>query len=209
MEKTDMRIEDFDKIFCVNLVKRIDRRKECDEIFSRHNLNVEYVEAIDGSTIGDTKGLKPGAAGCCLSHKNIYLRMKENTNWKKILILEDDIEFHPNFKNLFSKYYDHVPDNWNLLFFGGSHNDAPKKINEYVHKLRKTFTTHCYAVRDVAINELLEQFDDKNIFNLPADVHLHKIQKKIACYGFCHHIAWQREGWSDIEEGYRKYEFLK
>jgi GR25 family glycosyltransferase involved in LPS biosynthesis len=203
-----MLIEDFDKIFCINLEKRKDRKSQCDEIFDRYNLQVEYVKAFDGSQIVDTKGLKPGAAGCCMSHQYIYKKMKEN-NYKSILILEDDVEFHTNFKKLFNEYYKYVPENWNLLFFGGSHNEEPKKINEYVHKLKKTFTTHCYAVKDIALNSLLEQFDDKNIFNLPADVHLYKIQKKIPCYGFCHHIAWQREGWSDIEEGHRSYDFLK
>ncbi len=203
-----MLIEDFDKIFCINLEKRKDRKFQCDKIFNKYNLQVEYVKAFDGSQIVDTKGLKPGAAGCCMSHQYIYKKIKEN-KYKTILVLEDDVEFHNDFKDLFNKYYDHVPENWNLLFFGGSHNVEPKKINEYVHKLRKTYTTHCYAIKYSAIDYLLEQFDDSNLFNLPADVHLYKIQKKIPCYGFCHHIAWQREGWSDIENSHKNYEFLK
>lgn len=204
-----MEISDFNKIYCINLARRTDRRYECEQIFHKYGMKVEFLEAVDGSTVTDTKGLKPGAAGCCLSHKKIYEKMFHDKSLQKVLVLEDDIEFHPKFKELFSKYYKYVPEDWSLLFFGGSHNEPPKKINEHVHKLRKTFTTHCYAINQNAINTLMEQFSDSNIFNLPADVHLHKIQKRIPCYGFCHHLAWQREGWSDIEGGHRKYDFLK
>lgn len=204
-----MHIEDFNKIYCINLQKRKDRRSECEKIFTNNKLNVEFIEAIDGSTICDTKGLKSGAAGCCLSHKKIYQKMFDDKSLQKVLILEDDIEFHQNFKELFSQYYEYVPKDWSLLFFGGSHNKPPKKINEYVHKLKKTFTTHCYAINHNAINIIMEQFSDKNIFNFPADVHLYKIQNRIPCYGFSNHLAWQRESYSDIENGYRSYEFLK
>ena len=204
-----MNINEFDKIYCINLARRKDRRSQCENIFKANNINVEFIEAVDGSTIQDTKGLNPGAAGCCLSHKKIFDKMRSDRSLRKVLILEDDIEFDPDFKNLFTRYYQHVPENWNLLFFGGSHNLPPKPINQFVHKLVKTFTTHCYAVKDTAIDALLEQFSDSNIFNLQADVHLYKIQKKIPCYGFRKHIAWQREGWSDIEGGHRKYDFLK
>lgn len=204
-----MKIEDFDKIFCINLERRKDRKSECEKIFSHYNLNVDFVNAVDGETIKDCKGLKPGAAGCCLSHKNIYEMMSKNRSWKSVLILEDDIEFHPKFKELFSKYYQHVPDDWKLLFFGGSHNETPKPVNQYVHKLRKTFTTHCYAVRSTMVDALMDRFSDENIFNMQADVHLYKMQKQFPCYGFTHHIAWQREGFSDIEGAHRKYDFLK
>lgn len=204
-----MEIKDFDKIYCINLEKRKDRKNECEAIFNKYDMEVEFVNAIDGASIKNTKELKKGAAGCCLSHRIIYEKMLKNKSLKKVLILEDDFEFHENFQYLFKKYYEYVPEDWQLLFFGGSHNKPPKPLNEYVHKLKKTFTTHCYAVKYSAINYLMEQFCDSNIFNLQADVHLYKIQKKIPCYGFRHHIAWQREGYSDIEGGYRKYDFLK
>lgn len=204
-----MNIENFDKIFCINLEKRKDRKMECEIIFNKYKLNVEFINAVDGSLIKDTKGLKPGAAGCCLSHKMIYEKIKNNSSLKKVLILEDDVEFHSDFKNLFKKYYSYVPDDWQMIFFGGSHNEPPKPVNEYVHKLKKTFTTHCYALKNSAIDIILNQFSEENIFNLQADVHLYKIQKKISCYGFRKHIAWQREGYSDIEEAHRRYDFLK
>lgn len=204
-----MIINNFDKIFCINLEKRKDRRSTCEKIFSEKEINVEFIEAVDGRVIKDCKGLNPGAAGCCLSHKKIYEMMSRNRSWKSVLILEDDIEFHPNFKELFSKYYDYVPDDWKLLFFGGSHNEPPKPVNEYVQRLKKTFTTHCYAVKDTMVDALMERFSEENIFNMQADVHLHKMQKQFPCYGFKHHIAWQREGYSDIEQGHRDYTFLK
>lgn len=204
-----MKISDFDKIYCINLPKRTDRKSECDIIFSNNKLKVEYIEGIDGLTLNNTGFLKPGAAGCCLSHKKIYQNIKKEKSWEKVLILEDDVEFHPDFKNLFKEYYKYVPNDWQILFFGGNHASSPIQINKYIHRLTRTFTTHCYAVKRSAIEILLEQFSNENIFNLQADVHLSIIQQRIPCYGFRHHIAWQRPSWSDIEYFFATYEYLK
>jgi len=205
-----MRLHDFDKIYCINLKKRTDRKITCDKIFKLLRLNVEYIEAVDGSMISSPATIKPGHKGCCLSHRNIYNIVRNDPSLQKVLILEDDIEFHPEVEKLFKEWYEEVPDHWNMLYFGGNHNGLEKNfVKPHVHRLIQTYTTHCYAIKREIVPQLLAEFSDENIYNNEVDVHLSKVQKEFPCYGFFPHLGWQRESFSDIEMKNKRYDFLR
>lgn len=204
-----MKLHDFEHFFCINLKTRTDRKIYCESIFSNLNLSVTFFDAIDGKSINTNSPINKGNVGCCLSHYNIWKIIKKN-NWKKVLIMEDDVQFHSDVLNLFEKFYKEVPLDWNLLYFGGNH--CKQKLNfisDHIHKLKQTYTTHCYAVTDKAIDYLLNKFNEQNILNHEIDVNLSKIQNEIPSYGFYPHLAWQKEGISDIENRYVDYSFLK
>ena len=93
-------------IFIVNLKRAVDRKKQIQQICKEYNLNVEFIEAVDGSLLNkeeiecvysETKtiekigrSLSKGEIGCALSHLAIYQKMlKENI--KQAIIFEDDI----------------------------------------------------------------------------------------------------------------------
>ena len=203
-----MKIQNFDKIICLNLEKRKDRKSICDSIFTKYNIDVEYFKAIDGDTLPHGK-IKSGNRGCCLSHKKIFEYIQKN-NWNTVLILEDDVEFHDELETRFEDYYTEVPSSWKMLYFGGNHcKIEPKMISNHVHRLVQTYTTHCYAIKREILPVLLEEFSDSKIYNQEVDVHLSNIQKQIECYGFIPHLAWQRDDYSDIEKMNVNYNFLK
>ena len=204
-----MKIQQIDKIFCINLNHRLDRKHRCEEIFKKYDFSVEFFTAIDGKNLNIEAKIKSGNVGCCLSHREIY-RKFSNSNWNNILILEDDVELVEDFVDLFNLYYREVPDDWHLLYLGGNHiNTTKNMISEHIHKLRNTYTTHCYLLNRKVIPFLLTEFNDSNIYTQEVDVHLSNIQKQIPCYGVTPHLAWQRASFSDIEENYVDYSFLK
>ena len=204
-----MKLYNFDKIICLNLEKRKDRKSSCVDIFKNLGLDVEFFNGIDGSLLPNTGKIKKGHMGCCLSHRCIFEKILEN-NWNTTLILEDDVEFHPDVHQLFEQFYNEVPVDWQMLYFGGNHCKTTQiMVSEHVHKLYQTFTTHCYAIKKDIIPILLEEFNEKNIYNLEVDVHLTSIQKKQPCYGFVPHLAWQRSDYSDIEKCVVDYKFLE
>ena len=203
-----MKLNDF-KIICLNLEKRTDRKDICDSIFKKFNLNVEYFNAVDGTTLPQRGKITPGHRGCCMSHKKIFEYILSN-NWENVLILEDDVEFDDNLHLLFEQYYNEVPLDWQLLYFGGNHNSlTPKLVSAHVHRLVKTYTTHCYAVKRNIIPLLLQEFSDNKIYDGEVDVHLSNIQKLVPCYGFIPALAWQRKDFSDIENKIVDYNFLR
>lgn len=204
-----MLLRDFDAMYCINLQSRPDRKKRCQEIFSHFNMNVNFIDAINGNGLKNVGSLKPGAAGCCLSHKMIYEDILKN-NIKTALIMEDDVEFDKDVGKRFYEYYKMVPEDWQMIYFGGSHrHNPPRMINRHVHKLKKTYTTHCYAIKKVAIPTIMNRLKDETIFSMPIDMHLAAVQKAIPCYGFKPHIAWQRADFSDIENEHKDYRHIK
>ena len=66
-----MIIRDFQKMYCINLPRRADRRQHAQLVFKNFNFNVNFVDAVDGRTLSNTGDIKPGEAGCCLSHRKV------------------------------------------------------------------------------------------------------------------------------------------
>jgi hypothetical protein len=120
----------FDRIFIINLKSRTDRKEAMIKKLKQVNItNYEFVEAINGSeqpyytlylkrlhTVGFFEGT--GAFGVLYSVLKVLMVSKIN-NYKKILILEDDVIFHKNFTILFEEKIKKIPS-WKLLYFGTS-----------------------------------------------------------------------------------------
>jgi len=204
-----MKIEGIDKIYCINLERREDRRKEAEAEFQKFNLDFEFFKGVDGHSLNIKGGIKPGHIGCVMSHLNLYKHLKEQEG-DIFMITEDDVVFADNFIDFYLDRIKNVPNDWHLLYFGGNHNSLSLNIvSPNIHKLQKTYTTHCYVVKKCYLDLLIDEFDNKDIFNSEVDVHLSKIQTKVPCYGFTPSIAWQRDGFSDIEMRNVEYDFLK
>jgi len=205
-----MELNNIDNIYCINLEKRVDRRERCNLLFKKYNLKFNYFKAIDGNNLKHLSSvLNKGAIGCCLSHYKIWEDIVIKNN-KISLITEDDVIFHDDVLQLFKLYYPEVPSDWNLLYFGGNH--CKQKLNfisNHVHKLSNTYTTHCYAITLECAKYLINKFNLDTILTKQIDVNLADVQKEISCYGFYPHLAWQDNGFSDIENKIVDYTFLK
>ena len=97
----------FDKVYCINLDKRIDRREKMSFLFNElwiSNLVTRF-RAIE---------FKPWNVWCAMSHAEI-LKEAKKLGYKKILVLEDDVEIKD--MNLLSASIENYPCavNWKLL----------------------------------------------------------------------------------------------
>ena len=212
----------FDKIICINLKRRHDRWSEMEKQFAKHNINVIRFDAIDGNPMGwktnefDGKmNSFEGAMGCIASHVNIYKMAKKN-NWKKILIIEDDCDFIDNLNEVFNKSINTLPENWDLLYFGGTHKTLngkliPEKFNEHFVKAKRIITTSCYAVKNTVYDLILDTvLKNEPFFQCPIDTYLAAyVQPKCNTYSYHPPIAWQRPSFSDIQNAHRDYSHMK
>lgn len=204
-----MAIKNIDKIYCVSLERRQDRREQVSIEFSKHGLDFNFFNAIDGHLLNKQAKIKPGHVGCVLSHLSIFKELR-GSDGEFFMITEDDVVFHDDFINLYNSWILEVPKDWEILYFGGNHNGKPlNMVSPHVHRLEKTYTTHCYIIRKSALEVVIKEFETTEIFNMEVDVHLSRVQSIIPCYGFVPAIAWQREGFSDIEMKDVDYNFLK
>jgi GR25 family glycosyltransferase involved in LPS biosynthesis len=201
----------FQEVHCINLDRRTDRWEECQIEFKKHNLKVERYSAFDGNNLTLLPGLNAGQTGAVYSHRGIveYAKQKSLNN---ILILEDDVEFDDDINLRFSEIIDRVPDDWDMLLFGGNHSGnnpwSPgklEKVSENIFKVTHSLALHCYAVKNTIYDRYVESLNKTGKTN---DALVADIQQHINCYIFRPHLAWQRPSHSDLREMYVDMPFL-
>jgi len=116
------------KTYVLNLDKRPDRW----ETFAKHEepkcLSYQRFTAIDGSKLSPNKQLqrifegndynmREGMVGCAMSHIKMWIELI-NSYYESFCILEDDLEFVPNFREKFIHAYTNLPKDWDICFLG-------------------------------------------------------------------------------------------
>lgn len=201
----------FDKIYCINLDRRLDRWQLCQEQFVKLDMTVERISAVDGNpdnvkmTATDGRIVKPGMIGCALSHlKTVNLAKSQGAN--RILILEDDIEFCDNFNEKFEEYVLYIPDSWNLLYTGGNHLGVHnvKSINQHCVRILNTYTTHFIGMKSTMFDAMINRVPAN--LNNPIDVIYAEWQRQYETYCTVPHLTWQKTSFSDIDNCMADYE---
>ena len=165
-----------DKIFVINLEYRTDRKKQMIKELEKHNItNYEFFKAvrpnhqdiIEWNNNYCHKELKIfkkrpkkflnyqiGCLGCLKSHLEVC-KLALERNYKNILILEDDTEFIYNLKTLY-KFSSQINNNYDMLYLCGSHLGTKEKISENIIKVKGTYTTGSYLIRENVMKFLVK-----------------------------------------------------
>jgi len=100
-----------------------------------------------------------GQYGCFLSHAEC-IRWAAQFDWDSVLILEDDAFFCPGFRERYYQFAAMVPDDWDLVYFGGNWQDPdcepPEEIQPGLLRLHGCLTTHAYVVRSTIYSRLTQ-----------------------------------------------------
>jgi glycosyl transferase, family 25 len=99
-----------EKVVYINLAKRKDRREHMEKITLMFADKVSRFEAIENTT--------SGYLGCTQSHIEV-LKLALKNNWKNVLILEDDIEFH-NILDGYRTLQQLVTNDYDVIMLGGT-----------------------------------------------------------------------------------------
>lgn len=193
-------VKRFDKIYCINLARRIDRWEESHQEFEKFGLNgVEKYEAIDVSK-HDWSNLKSsllvGELGLLQTHINIIKESIKN-KYKSILIFEDDVCFTDEFYKI-NEYMNHIPNDWDMIYLGGNHRygNIPELVNDKVIRLNNTYTTHAIIINSSIFNVILEKIEK---YEKQIDVYYADLHKRYKTYCFTPNLAIQRLSYSDIQ----------
>lgn len=147
--------EQFDRIYCLNLEHRTDRRESAQKQFDEHGLSkVEFVNAIDGAKNefkSIYKQITPGAMGAYRSHL-MLVKKAYDSGAESVFIFEDDFRFEPGFKDFFAYQMHQLPNDWNFLYAGwadfkGFEAAASRKVNDWVCIPEEPYGLFAYAVR--------------------------------------------------------------
>jgi glycosyl transferase family 25 len=192
----------FDRIYCINLDRRVDRWNLVKEEFNKHSIMVNRYSAIDGNDLNLEVFSNPsvfetvGQLGCLISHYNVIKSAKHH-NLSSVLIMEDDIRFCDDFNLHLEQKMQDVPDNWDMLFFGANHITRPIRVTDNIYKMTRAYSAHCYAIKNTMFDSLLVNLCE---FKEPLDVTYANLQSNINSYVVNPHLVWQNPGYSDICE---------
>lgn len=205
----------FSHVSYINLKRRPDRDFHCKHKLQVEGIIAERFEAIDGENIHPDEvalsGLLKGELGCLKSHCEIIKLAKEK-EYNRILLIEDDIVWAPNFNDMFSQYIKQVDDTFNLLYFGGNHSEAsPDGKGAFLKTantlcVKNTLTTTAWATQYHMYDRLINLFSQgkKQVDKYLCDV------QRFDGHSYCFHpsIVWQEKGYSDVQSSYTDYDIL-
>lgn len=169
----------FNPVYCISVNRFKDRQEYMKKQFIKNKLNFEFFYGQDKYKIKNNinnlinnnyidnnffiknkKNINNGSLACLISHCMLYKKLL-NVNGDKFLIFEDDCEILPDFLKNLSKYYNYVPNNWDMIWLG--HNRLKgKNINKYVLKPQNNpgigcnAEHHCYLIKKSSINKILK-----------------------------------------------------
>lgn len=174
----------------INLDRRPDRMKKMEERFALHGIgSVVRYPAVDGLGINipSTWPHSPGQYGCLQSHLAVIKTAREN-RLSNILIFEDDCVFDKKFKEKFGDYIERVPNDWEMLLFGGSHTEKPVWVSDDIVKPSAAYRTHAYAIGQGIYDPLIELCEQGR---KAIDEYTVELQKTFNCYCFSPDLVWQ------------------
>lgn len=187
----------FDKIYCINLMRRPDRWAEMEAMFENFSIeDVKRIEAVDGDQL--TQFYNPitkNEAACIMSTMLVFDDAIKNGH-SQILIMEDDAEFMTAELN---EYLLAIPDDWDAIYFGGNHmhEGKPDMVNDKVARIRKTYTSHCIGFRNN--NDFFRTIlNTIKPYKKQVDVYYIDLQKTHNIYCFNPAVVTQRPSFSDI-----------
>lgn len=208
----------FDKIYCINLDRRTDRWDEVSKLFNKHNIVVERHSAFDGKKELTLPYPSSSELAGAISHRDVILKAKE-LGLKNVLIFEDDVEMVEDVNNVFNGIKDFIPNDWDMLYFGGNHVGGLIQVNQYFFKCLRTYALHMYAVNEKCYDLIIKYLSDKIKWSLEgkqplkpsvaADYFIGDLHQILNTYTIKPHLGWQKEGYSDIQESVINYDFLR
>lgn len=144
----------FDKIYLINLDSRPDRlfnaSKECIKV----GIDFKRVSAVDGRKENlkvnpyqenDSMWWNEGAAGLAMTTISI-IEDAIKRRYRRILILEDDIEFRNDSNDIFKRNINSIPDDWQMILFGAQHIGRIEKVYNEIYRVDFSYCCHCYAI---------------------------------------------------------------
>jgi GR25 family glycosyltransferase involved in LPS biosynthesis len=209
------------KTFLINLKRRTDRLAQATLDCNKIGLQFTLVKATDATKEKLPKyiqneeldAIRFNKAAYALAHTTArILRKAIKEDLDQILIMEDDVVWHPKANELYSKCINQLPENWKLIHFSQIHQvPSPSASaiyqktnnlnNPLITKLIHTYSCAAYVIKRDVFEAYLafcenpdRPIDNWLIENYQGD--------NSVSYGTYPALAWQRSGHSDIQDGH-------
>lgn len=185
--------------YCINLDSRSDRMMKFRE--SQPNvLSIRRFPAVSGDLCPPCEWwTKPaGAWGCLRSHTNL-IEKALNEGLSEVMVFEDDALFCEDFYDKANKFLKAVPDDWDMIYFGGNHLKRPVPIDNEVLKAIRVERTHAYVVRGDFMRVAYQALNDTPLVKEADEVFMELTDERhYKAYCPTHWLVAQGASYSDI-----------
>lgn len=189
----------FSNCFYINLDERKDRREHVEMQLNWMGITGERFSAVK---------TKFGAIGCTMSHIKC-LEMAKERDYDMVFICEDDIQFisKDTLQNSVNKFMETVKE-WDVCIIGGNNGRPFKPVNEICVQVQNCQTTTGYVVKKHYYDVLLKNFREsvqnlirsQNLRSHALDIYWKQLQGRDKWFLLIPIMAYQKEGYSDIEK---------
>lgn len=167
--------KEFDKVVCINLVERKDKREKMQQKFNELGIEVEWFSAIQygfipkivnpivDSKAGYFNKNHPFEIGAALSHYHV-LKQALLEGCEKIFVFEDDVKFHEDFNTKIDTYLNDLPKDWDLfLGYSFMYNLLPenKRVSKRWIRSYKSWSLMAYGINKKMMQEYVS-YQDSN-----------------------------------------------
>ena len=171
--------ETFDKVYVLNLDKDKNKMKTMNKKLNNYNIKFERFSAINGKKLKNIKLLRYGNEGAVGNKKSVIeiIKKAKKNNYKRILLLEDDLIFIKNFNEKFNLAYNELIKNnedWKLLYFGASDRKKSNDKQKYFRKPHNSYGSFAVAIDHTVFDLILKYENDNRPID---DVIVEEIQK--------------------------------
>jgi len=117
---------DFDKVVCISLAERRDKRDAMQKKFDNLGIEVEWFTAVQygfipkivnpivDSRAGHFNKGQPYEIGAALSHYHV-IKQALTEGCESIFVFEDDARFHKDFNTKLDNYMGDLPEHWDMI----------------------------------------------------------------------------------------------
>ena len=143
-------VDHFERIVVLSLPAARERRERLRRHLAETGLGgaeVQFIPAFPGSDTMPPRGWQGLPAWGCLRSHLAVLRQAEQDGVESLLVLEDDVIFHPRTAAALGPWLRRVPPDWGQIFLGGQHLHPPRRTAlDDVQQGRNVNRAHAYAV---------------------------------------------------------------
>jgi GR25 family glycosyltransferase involved in LPS biosynthesis len=195
----------FENCFTISLDHRLDRRKYIKKHLSDNKINFSFFSAVNGHDLEYSGPLLKGEEGCRQTYINL-LTFAQNKKIPYLIIFEDDAVLCDNFLEKAQSALNEI-DYFDMFYFGANHKTMPNFVKKNIYRATNAVCAHavCYnsSIFQRAINSIERRCD------IAADDALALLHPDIEAFCTYPPLAWQREDYSDIQNKFVKYDWLK
>ena len=205
-----MRLADLDlEIIYVNLSTRSDRRILTEEQLRLVGLSAKRQQGIQSRFVRDSRGFYNDRRYACSLAKRIAIRRAKLSRSRALLLLEDDVVFHPDLHERLSAI--ELPTDWQLFFLGCCHIEPPTIFSEGLVRGTRMIGNHAVIIRDSSYGAVIAALSGSGRGSVRqyggSDLRLAELHAKLPMYCCYPNLAWQRDGFSDISRvSVRRYD---